>query len=154
MYIYKPVQLHSLIQTISRVNRVYEGKEMGLVVDYIGIKSSMNLALKKYGVVQEENFNGIEKAVNIVKDQLDLLTRLFHGFDNRLYFEGTPLQQLQCLNLAVEFAQQTDDRQKRFMDNAKNCVQHLIYLAVVKKLVRQKEIIFITILLLNQSFIK
>lgn len=119
MYIYKPVQLHSLIQTISRVNRVYEGKEMGLVVDYIGIKSNMNLALKKYGVVQEENFNGIEKAVNIVKDQLDLLARLFHGFDNRLYFEGTPLQQLHCLNLAVEFAQQTDDRQKRFMDNAK-----------------------------------
>lgn len=119
MYIYKPVQLHSLIQTISRVNRVYEGKEMGLVVDYIGIKSSMNLALKKYGVVQEENFNGIEKAVNIVKDQLDLLARLFHGFDNRAYFEGTPLQQLHCLNLAVEFAQQTDDRQKRFMDNAK-----------------------------------
>jgi len=119
MYIYKPVQLHSLIQTISRVNRVYEGKEMGLVVDYIGIKSSMNLALKKYGVVQEENFNGIEKAVNIVKDQLDLLARLFHGFDNRAYFKGTPLQQLHCLNMAVEFAQQTDDRQKRFMNIAK-----------------------------------
>lgn len=46
MYIYKPVQLHSLIQTISRVNRVYQCKEMGLVVDYIGIKGSMNLALK------------------------------------------------------------------------------------------------------------
>lgn len=119
MYIYKPVQLHSLIQTISRVNRVYQGKEMGLVVDYIGIKSSMNLALKKYGVVQEENFNGIEKAVNMVKDQLDLLARLFHGFDNRLYFEGTPLQQLHCLNMAVEFAQQTDERQKRFMNMAK-----------------------------------
>jgi type I restriction enzyme, R subunit len=108
-----------LIQTISRVNRVYQGKEMGLVVDYIGIKSSMNLALKKYGVVQDENFNGIEKAINIVKDQLDLLARLFHGFDNRLYFEGTPLQQLHCLNLAVEFAQQTDERQKRFMSMAK-----------------------------------
>ncbi len=119
MYIYKPVQLHSLIQTISRVNRVYQGKEMGLVVDYIGIKSSMNLALKKYGVIQEENFNGIEKAINIVKDQLDLLARLFHGFDNRAYFEGTPLQQLHCLNMAVEFAQQTDDRQKRFMNIAK-----------------------------------
>ncbi len=119
MYIYKPVQLHSLIQTISRVNRVYQGKEMGLVVDYIGIKSSMNLALKKYGVIQEENFNGIEKAVNIVKDQLDLLARLFHGFDNRAYFEGTPLQQLHCLNMAVEYAQQTDERQKRFMNMAK-----------------------------------
>ncbi|MGB4820708.1 MAG: HsdR family type I site-specific deoxyribonuclease [Saprospiraceae bacterium] len=119
MYLYKPVQLHSLIQTISRVNRKYEGKEMGLVVDYIGIKSSMNLALKKYGVVQEENFNGIEKAVNIVKDQLDLLAKILHGFDNRLYFEGTPLQQLHCLNMAVEFVQQTDDRQKRFMNIAK-----------------------------------
>jgi type I restriction enzyme R subunit len=39
IYIDKPVQQHSLIQTISRVNRVYEGKEAGLVVDYIGIKS-------------------------------------------------------------------------------------------------------------------
>ena len=36
IYIDKPIQQHSLIQTISRVNRVYEGKEAGLVVDYIG----------------------------------------------------------------------------------------------------------------------
>ena len=47
IYIDKPIQQHSLIQTISRVNRVYEGKEMGLVVDYIGIKSKMNVAFEK-----------------------------------------------------------------------------------------------------------
>ena len=52
IYIDKPVQQHSLIQTISRVNRVYEGKEIGLVVDYIGIKSNMNIALAKYSNVQ------------------------------------------------------------------------------------------------------
>lgn len=38
MYIDKPLQKHTLIQTISRVNRVFEGKDKGLVVDYIGIK--------------------------------------------------------------------------------------------------------------------
>ena len=45
MYIDKPVQRHNLIQTISRVNRKYEQKQKGLVVDYIGIKKQMNLAL-------------------------------------------------------------------------------------------------------------
>src|SRR5680860_818234 len=115
IYIDKPIQQHSLIQTISRVNRVYEGKEMGLVVDYIGIKSNMNVALKKYGVVDGDNFDGTDKAVVIVKDQLDLLARLFHKFDSTAYFKGTPLQQLHCLNQAAEFAQQTDEFEKRFM---------------------------------------
>lgn len=115
IYIDKPIQQHSLIQTISRVNRVYEGKEMGLVVDYIGIKSNMNVALKKYGVAEGDNFDGVDKAVLIVKDQLDLLDRLFHKFDTKPYFEGTPLEQLQCLNKAAEFAQQTHDLEKRFV---------------------------------------
>ena len=48
MYIDKPLQEHTLIQTISRVNRVYPGKDKGLVVDYFGIKTQMNFALKKY----------------------------------------------------------------------------------------------------------
>lgn len=115
IYIDKPIQQHSLIQTISRVNRVYEGKEMGLVVDYIGIKSNMNIALKKYGAAEGDNFDGVEKAVVIVKDQLDLLNRIFYKFNDKPYFEGTPLEQLQCLNKAAEFAQQTHDLEKRFM---------------------------------------
>jgi type I restriction enzyme R subunit len=115
IYIDKPIQQHSLIQTISRVNRVYEGKEMGLVVDYIGIKSNMNIALKKYGVLDGDNFDGTDKAVVIVKDQLDLLARLFYKFDSTAYFKGTPLQQLHCLNQAAEFAQQTEELEKRFM---------------------------------------
>jgi type I restriction enzyme, R subunit len=115
IYIDKPIQQHSLIQTISRVNRVYEGKEMGLVVDYIGIKSNMNAALKKYGFVDGDNFDGTDKAVVIVKDQLDLLAKIFHKFDSTPYFKGTSLQQLQCLNQAAEFAQQTEQIEKRFM---------------------------------------
>lgn len=115
IYIDKPVQQHSLIQTISRVNRKYEGKEIGLVVDYIGIKSNMNLALKKYSKVHGDDFEGIGEAVDIVKDQLNLLAMLFHPFDSNPYFTGTPLQKLNCLNLAAEYAQLTEEIEKRFI---------------------------------------
>lgn len=119
IYIDKPVQQHSLIQTISRVNRVYEGKEAGLVVDYIGIKSFMNAALKKYSSVDRDDFEDIGKAIVIVRDQLDLLAKLFTKFDSRNYFSGTPLQQLDCLNRAAEYAQLTDEIEKRFMKMVK-----------------------------------
>lgn len=115
IYIDKPVQQHSLIQTISRVNRVYEGKEVGLVVDYIGIKSNMNVALAKYSKVHGDDFADAEKAVGIVKDQLDLLAKLFYSFNSKPYFEGTPLEKLHCLNKSAEFAQQTEAIEKRFM---------------------------------------
>lgn len=58
IYIDKPIQQHTLIQTISRVNRVYEGKDKGLIVDYIGIKKNMNLALKRYTNFESEEFEG------------------------------------------------------------------------------------------------
>jgi len=119
MYIDKPLMQHSLIQTISRVNRVYEGKETGLVVDYIGIKSNMNFALKKYSAVDGEDFQDVDKAVTIVKDQLDLLSKFYHKFDSRLYFEGTPLQKLNCLKLAAEYAQLTKPMETRFMGMAR-----------------------------------
>ena len=38
-----------LIQTISRVNRKYPGKEFGMVIDYIGIRDNMREAMKIYG---------------------------------------------------------------------------------------------------------
>ncbi len=119
IYIDKPVEQHSLIQTISRVNRVYEGKEVGLVVDYVGIKSNMNLALAKYSKVSEDDFEDIDKAVVLVKDQLDLLAKLFHSFDTTDYFNGTPLQKLDCLNRAAEYAQVTDELEKRFIEMVK-----------------------------------
>lgn len=119
IYIDKPVQQHSLIQTISRVNRVYEGKEVGLVVDYIGIKSNMNIALAKYSKVHGDDFADADKAVGIVKDQLDLLSKLFHGFDTKPFFEGSPLEKLNCLNRSAEFVQVTADLENRFISITK-----------------------------------
>lgn len=117
IYVDKPLQQHSLIQTISRVNRVYEGKETGLVIDYIGIKSNMNLALKKYITVEPEDFSGVEKAIGILRDQLDVLSRMLTGFNMKPFFSGSPLEQLDCLNNAAEFIQATEELEKRFMYN-------------------------------------
>ena len=115
MYIDKPIQQHNLIQTISRVNRKFEGKNKGLVVDYIGIKKQMNLALAKYNKGDKDNFEDIAESIIIVRNHLDLLAKLFHKFDNSKYFNGTTLQQLNTLNMAAEFAQQTKDIETRFM---------------------------------------
>ncbi len=119
IYIDKPIQQHSLIQTISRVNRVFEGKEVGLVVDYIGIKAKMNTALKKYSKIHPGDFEDTEKAVAVLRDCLDLLGMLFHKFDNSKYFVGTPLEKLSCLNNAAEFVQMTEDIESRFMSIVK-----------------------------------
>ncbi|MGP5547719.1 type I restriction endonuclease subunit R [Psychrobacter alimentarius] len=119
IYIDKPLQKHSLIQTISRVNRKFEGKESGLVVDYIGIKKQMNLALSHYTGGQIQNLEDIQKSVVVVKDHLNLLDTVYHKFDSSLYFNGTPLQQLNCLNAAADFALQSKKLEKRFMDLAK-----------------------------------
>jgi len=115
IYIDKPIQQHNLIQTISRVNRKFEGKNKGLVVDYIGIKKQMNLALKKYSKGDEDNFEDIAESIIIVRNHLDLLAKLFHKFDSNKYFKGTTIQQLNTLNLAAEFAQQTKEFETRFM---------------------------------------
>jgi type I restriction enzyme R subunit len=115
IYIDKPIQRHNLIQTISRVNRKFEGKHKGLVVDYIGIKNQMNLALKQYSEGDKDNFEDIAESIIIVRNHLDLLAKLFHTFDNLKYFKGTTIQQLNTLNLAAEYVQQTKELETRFM---------------------------------------
>jgi type I restriction enzyme R subunit len=75
----------------------------------------MDLALKKYSSVEENDFEDVGKALTVLKDQLDLLDKLFLKFDSKPYFSGTPLEKLNCLNGAVEFIQSTEALEKRFM---------------------------------------
>lgn len=123
IYIDKPIQQHTLIQTISRVNRVCEGKDKGLIVDYIGIKKNMNLALKKYTNFESEEFEGVEQCVVIVKDQLEVLGQMFHKFNSHDYFHGSPSEQLICLNRAVEYVQLSEELETRFMAAVKRMKQ-------------------------------
>ena len=115
IYIDKPIQKHNLVQTISRVNRKFAGKQKGLVVDYFGIKTQMNQALAKYSKADASNIEEITQSITVVRDHLDLLDRLFHQFDKAPYFTGEPMAQLACLNKAAEFAQLTEKIEVRFM---------------------------------------
>lgn len=115
IYIDKPIQQHNLIQTISRVNRKFQGKNKGLVVDYIGIKKNMNLALAKYGKGEKDNFEDIKQSLITVRDYIDLLAKLFHKFDSSKYFGGSSLEQLHTLNMAAEYVQVTKEVETRFM---------------------------------------
>ena len=119
IYIDKPIQKHNLIQTISRVNRRFENKQKGLVVDYIGIKKHMNLALSVYTGEQGENLEDIKKSVIIVKEHLNLLEGLLSGIDKSKYFKGSPLDQLRCLNIAADFVLSDKKLERTFMDLTK-----------------------------------
>ena len=114
MYLDKPVENHSLIQTVSRVNRVYEGKEEGLIVDYIGIENSLARAMRHYnGDINP--VEDIDASYTIFRNQLTLIDELMHGFDYSKFENGSDLDRLLCLNEGVEFVQQTNERETRFM---------------------------------------
>lgn len=115
MYIDKPLQKHTLIQTISRVNRVFDGKDKGLVVDYIGIKNDMLEAVKKYGGPQESPVDELNISLGIFRNHLALIDELLVDFNATKFHTGTPLERLNCLNAAAEYVQMKKEIQTRFM---------------------------------------
>ena len=115
MYIDKPLQKHTLIQTISRVNRVFEGKDKGLVVDYIGIKNDMMEAVKRYGSPQESPIDELNISLGIFRNHLKLIDDLLVNFNAEKFYNGEPLERLNCLNNAAEYIQSGKELQTRFM---------------------------------------
>lgn len=114
MYIDKPLEKHTLIQTISRVNRVFDGKDKGLIVDYIGIEASLAKAMQLYsGDINP--VSEIEASYVIFKDQMSLIDNLMDGFDYSKFESGTDLDRLMTLQKGMEFVQMKEDRETRFM---------------------------------------
>ena len=120
IYNVKPVsQTHSIIQRMMRGNRAYPGKEYCVFIDFVGIKKIIDISLKQYGDLEDSGFEGVEHAILVVKDELDILNKMMHTFDNSKYFTGTNEEKFKILNEAVEFVQQSDDVERRFMAHVK-----------------------------------
>ncbi|WP_322153513.1 type I restriction endonuclease subunit R [Paratractidigestivibacter sp.] len=115
MYIDKPLQRHTLVQTISRVNRVFEGKDQGLVVDYIGIRKNMLEAIKIYGGDDAGSIDDLTVSLGIFRNHLALVDELMANFDAARFRCGEPLERLACLNDAAEYVQLSRDFQTKFM---------------------------------------
>jgi len=115
MYLDKPLKSHNLMQAIARVNRVYPGKEGGLVVDYLGVAAALRDALETY---TESGGNGkptldINEAVAEMKRRYEIVRDLFHGFDYMKYFDADTQQQLQTILDAQEHILSVADGEKR-----------------------------------------
>ena len=114
LYNDKPLSKHTLIQTISRVNRRYGTKEFGFIIDYIGIREEMKKAdyigireemkkaMKKYGgeVGPQED---LDTAHEILKNELQLLQERLSGLSFKRFFGDNDLARLQFIQEAAEY---------------------------------------------------
>ena len=106
MYVYKPMVGHNLMQAIARVNRVFEDKEGGLVVDYVGIASALKKAMSDYTARDRENYGEVDVAKSAYPKFLEKLAvcrDLLHGYDYSGFLQGTDLQKGMCITGAVNF---------------------------------------------------
>lgn len=107
MYNDKPLQKHTLIQTISRVNRKYPGKEYGMIIDYIGIRDNMRQAMKQYG--GENNIAPTEddvlQATLVFREELSVLKDCFKNYDLKPFIDinCNPVKRYELLAKAAEY---------------------------------------------------
>ncbi len=108
-YLYndKPLKKHLLIQTISRVNRVYPGKDYGMIIDYIGIRENMRQAMKLYGgdTSVAPTADDVDQAMQVFREELEVLKDIFTGY-NLTPFLSTdcdPVERYKLLAKAAEF---------------------------------------------------
>lgn len=118
MYIDKPMKGHTLIQAISRVNRVYKDKPAGLVVDYLGIASDLKEALSFYS---DSGGKGDpaelqEKAVQLMLEKLEIVSQMFYGFSFEHYFTANTSTKLSIILAAEEHILALENGKKRYID--------------------------------------
>ena len=121
MYIDKPMKGHNLMQAIARVNRVNVGKESGLIVDYIGIKRSLEQALNTYTARDKElNLLDIQDtAKSILEEKLSILDEMFFHVDKKGFFGGTNSVRLKAIQNGADFVLSTDEIKKAYLQLTK-----------------------------------
>lgn len=140
MYNDKPLQKHQLIQTISRVNRKYPGKDYGLIVDYIGIRNNMREAMKMYGgdtsVAPTED--DVAQATLAFREELEILKRLFKDYDLKPFLDPNcdPVKRYTLLAKAAEYVFASTQELKLESNNrtSKKVSFKTYYLQTVKRM--------------------
>lgn len=108
-YLYndKPLKKHLLIQTISRVNRKYPGKDYGMIIDYIGIRNNMREAMKVYGGNNSvaPTSDDVEQATSVFREELEILKSQFTGYDLTPFLNPScdPVERYKFLSKAAEY---------------------------------------------------
>lgn len=115
MYVYKPMSGHNLMQAIARVNRVFNGKVGGLVVDYIGIAKALKEAMRDYTGRDRNNFGNPDikgMAFTKFKEKLEVCQDLFHGYNYSKFHTGTDADRAKLIKGGVNFMLATDKQEQ------------------------------------------
>ena len=125
VYLDKPMRNHTLMQTIARANRVFEGKSNGLIVDYVGVFRNLQKALSIYAKPgtggidvpvknKERLITDLTETINQVKDFC-----LANNIDlNRIIAETRGFEKIALMDDAINVLVASDDTKKKFMQYA------------------------------------
>jgi type I restriction enzyme R subunit len=116
MYLDKPIKGHTLMQAIARVNRVYPGKEGGLVVDYFGVGAELKEALINYTASGGKGKPTLdqEQAATVMQEKYEIVKDMFHGFNYKKFFELAPSERVSFIPQAMEHILQEKGKKERF----------------------------------------
>ena len=70
LYLAKPLVAHNLLQAIARVNRLFNGKEYGHIIDYVGVLGKLDEALTEYSALEDFDEEDLKNTVVDVKDEI------------------------------------------------------------------------------------
>ena len=123
LYIDKPMKAHNLMQAIARANRVFPGKDCGVIVDYNGMLKSLREALAQYALGDEDDGGGggdivapIEELVASLLQAIEAAEKhlLGLGFDAARLHGATGFDRIEALRDAVNALYTSDEAKRRF----------------------------------------
>lgn len=122
LYIDKPMKAHTLMQAIARANRVYPGKDCGVIVDYNGMLKSLRKALAQYAVGDDDALPAdelaepIEKLVASLKDAIDVIEQFLAGlgFDVSRFVGAKGFERIAAIKDGTDAVCVTDETRSRF----------------------------------------
>ncbi|MBQ7649453.1 MAG: type I restriction endonuclease subunit R [Victivallales bacterium] len=116
MYVYKPMEGHNLMQAIARVNRVFQNKEGGLIVDYVGIARALKQAMFDYTGRDRANYGDMDigtRAYPKFQEKLEVCQNLFHGFDYSRFITGSDLERARLITGGVNFISDAHEEKRK-----------------------------------------
>lgn len=116
MYVYKPMQGYNLMQAITRVNRVFNDKEGGLIVDYVGIAAALKQAMNDYTARDKKNYGDTDItkiAYPKFLEKLSVCRDIFYGYDYSKFIDGTNLERSKAISGGVNFIVAVDKIDER-----------------------------------------
>lgn len=121
MYLDKPMKEHTLMQAIARVNRVFPGKESGLIVDYVGISKYLDEALNTYTKRDREtNLTDIRNtAYMLIKENLSILDEWFYKINVDGFKTDNELQKYRLIQEGTDFVLENDKRKNEYLSITK-----------------------------------